>query len=69
VIAVSAAQKTHEKFARGAHTRPEINERLAHWYGLLAQHDKGLVNRTLTRPEILRQIDRWLDESNELKGL
>lgn len=67
-VAKLAPEKTHEKFQRGAHTREEIDERLLHWSELLKQHDEGRTNCTLSRKDILGQIDRWLDESSELRG-
>lgn len=66
--AMKAAARTHERFQAGVCTRAEINERLGHWWELLRQHDEGRTNSRLSRADILSQLDRWLDESNDLRG-
>lgn len=55
-VAKLAPEQTHDKFQRGAHTRAEIADRLAHWHELLRQHDEGTSNCTLTRRDILTSL-------------
>lgn len=63
-----APKKTEEAFEQEAFTRQHVMDKLAHWRELLLQHDEGLTNCLLTRDEITRTIDKWLDELNEIRG-
>ena len=56
------ARKTDQQFQDEAFTRQFCMDKLAHWRELLLQHDEGLTNKTLTRAEILRSLNTWLDE-------
>lgn len=51
------------------HTREHVPERLGHWRGLLLEHDRGLTNCTLTRAEITRSLDRYLEELSLLAAV
>ena len=42
---------------RDQHTQ----ERLEYWRERLLEHDRGLTNKTITRSEITRNLDHWLD--------
>lgn len=55
-------------FKQGVCTRAEVDGRLAHWHEMLRQNGEGLVNKEFGRDRILGQIDRWLDESLDLRG-
>lgn len=36
-------------------------DKLIYWRERLLEHDKGLTNMTVTRVEILGNLDHWLD--------
>lgn len=38
-----------------------VQEKLVYWRERLLEHDKGLTNMTLSRVEILGNLDHWLD--------
>lgn len=48
-------------------TREQVELKLAIWSEHLREFEAG-TNSTLTRREILANIDRWLDELNTLIG-
>jgi hypothetical protein len=41
--------------------RQHTRDRLAYWRERLLEHDRGLTNKTMTRAEITRNLDHWLD--------
>jgi hypothetical protein len=47
-------------------TRREVTEKLDLWRTYLLEH--GQTNCVLTRVEIIRELDRWLDALNDLRG-
>ena len=55
------------EFAEPAFTKEAVLERLEHWRRVLADKGEG-SNVVMTRAEIVRTLDRWLDELIELRG-
>jgi hypothetical protein len=49
-------------------TREHVLERLEHWRCALVAFDRGAANTLMTRGEIVRTLDRWLDELIEQRG-
>lgn len=50
-----------------AHTLQQIRDKFMYWSEHLIEHKQG-TNLVLTRAEITRQLDRWLDERLDLRG-
>lgn len=57
---------THTSWTADAHTRQHVTDRLTYWREHLLEHQAG--SNLPTGPEIRRQLDRWLDELNDIRG-
>jgi hypothetical protein len=68
-MAVATLVPLKDPWPSEAHTEQEIRDALAHCRELLMEHDSGLSNKILTRQDITRRIDKWLDELCQLKQL
>lgn len=62
------AASTVNEWAGEAYTRQQIRDKLTLWREHLLEHKHGTANSCLTRPEITRALDQWLDESLHLRG-
>jgi hypothetical protein len=66
-VVARLAPKT-DQFETDAFTRQFVLDKIGHWRELLLQHEEGLTNCTLTREDIWRALDQWLDELTEIRG-
>lgn len=55
-------------FEEDAFSRQQVMDKLRHWREHLVAHDRGLTNCILARGEIVRELDKWLDELIDLRG-
>lgn len=46
----------------------EIQERLEHWRRILVDLKRENTNIVMSRTEVLKTLDRWLDELLDLRG-
>ena len=53
------------QFAEPAHTREHVEERLEYWRRALMDFE---TNQLVSREEIVRTLDRWLDELLDVIG-
>lgn len=63
------APSTEDDWPREAFTPQQITDKLAYWSEHLREKDQGLSNAALTRAEIVTNLNRWLDELTEQRGL
>lgn len=56
------------EFPAPAYAREDVEERLEHWRRVLVDSRRKSTNVVMPREEIVRTLDRWLDELIELKG-
>lgn len=45
-----------------------VRDKLVLWRENLLEHDRGTTNCVLTRVEIIRELDRWLDHRLDQRG-
>jgi hypothetical protein len=50
-----------------AYSEQQIRDKFNYWREHLMEHLAG-TNLVITRAEITRELDRWLDESLDLRG-